>query len=114
MPNRSLLYHLMRIDPDDRIDAMKARLQGQILHVISTHALEYDELYRITGYYFDRHHMYRLREFTNNWSPKKYIRIARSLGIDVPEIVTIPGSPAPKLDAVLATRKAKRAALEAA
>ncbi|MDP3408066.1 hypothetical protein [Bosea sp. (in: a-proteobacteria)] len=100
--------------PDDRIETMKARLHGEILRVITVHKLTYDELFRITGYYFDRSHMYRLREFTNNWSPKKYIHIARSLGIDVPDIIPVPGAPAPKLDAVLATRRAKAAAAEAA
>lgn len=101
----------MQIDPDDRIEAMKRRLHGEILRVIGDHNLHYDELHRITGHYFDRAHMYHLREYTVNWSPKKYIRVAKALGIEVPEIVPVPGQPAPRLAAVLATRRARQAAM---
>lgn len=102
----------MQIDPDDRIEAMKRRLHGEILRVIGEHNLHYDDMYHITGHYFDRVTMYRLREYSVAWSPKKYIRVAKALGIEVPEIVPVPGQPAPRLAAVLATRRARQAALQ--
>lgn len=41
-------------------------------------------------------------------------RFCPLLGINVPDIIRLPGAPAAKLDAVLATRRAKAAAAEAA